>query len=103
MQKSGYADEQFGCGCVVVGGVVGFVGDTGAMGIVSVVLTQCDANAMSFVFSRESTFNFQRTFTEGAADAPGTRIVGSPPILIEACDVVAIAEGWDGFTAAPRL
>ena len=40
---------------------------------------------------------------ETAADAPGSRIVGAPPILVEACDVVAVAEGWDGFLAAPRL
>lgn len=42
---------------------------------------------------------FQRSFTEGAAESPGSRIIGSSPILIEACDIVAIAEGWDGFAA----
>ena len=33
------------------------------------------------------------------------QIVGSAPVLIEACDVVAVAEGWDGFgptAAAPE-
>jgi hypothetical protein len=45
---------------------------------------------------------FQRTFTESAAEAPGTRMIGSPPILIEACEVVAVAEGWDGFQPAAR-
>lgn len=56
-----------------------------------------------YVFATsEAREDFQRTFTEGAADAPGSRIIGSPPILIEACDIVAIAEGWDGFAAAPR-
>ena len=45
---------------------------------------------------------FQRTFTETAAEAPGSTIIGSPPILIEACDVVAVAEGWDGFEPATR-
>jgi hypothetical protein len=50
----------------------------------------------------EARAEFQRTFTEGAADAPGSKIIGSAPTLIEECDVVAIAEGWDGFTAAPR-
>ena len=43
---------------------------------------------------------FQRAFVEGAAEAPGSRIIGSPPILVEECDVVAIAEEADGFTAA---
>lgn len=45
---------------------------------------------------------FQETFTAGAADAPGSQIIGSAPILIEASDVVAIAEGWDGFEPAAR-
>jgi hypothetical protein len=45
---------------------------------------------------------FQRSFTEGAAESPGSRIIGSSPILIEACDIVAIAEGWDGFAPTHR-
>jgi hypothetical protein len=45
---------------------------------------------------------FQETFTAGAADAPGSQIIGSPPILIEPCEIVAIAEGAAGFVAAPR-
>ena len=45
---------------------------------------------------------FQRTFTAGAADAPGSRIIGSAPVLIEECDIVAVAEGWEGFIATPR-
>ncbi|MDQ3424086.1 MAG: hypothetical protein M3510_12085 [Actinomycetota bacterium] len=44
---------------------------------------------------------FQTTFSEGAAASPGSEIVGSSPILIEPCDVVAVAEGADGFLAAP--
>ena len=56
-----------------------------------------------YVFaSSEAREEFQRTFTEGAAQSPGSQIIGSPPILVEACDVVAVAEGWDGFAAAPR-
>ena len=58
----------------------------------------------SYVFATsEAREEFQRAFTETAAEAPGSQIIGSPPILVEACDVVAVAEGWDGFTAAPRL
>jgi hypothetical protein len=57
----------------------------------------------SYVFaSDEARAEFQRAFVEDAAEAPGSRIIGSPPILVEECDVVAIAEGWDGFTATPR-
>ena len=56
-----------------------------------------------YVFaSDEAREEFQRRFAEGAAESPGSQIIGSPPVLIEACDVVAVAEGWDGFVAAPR-
>jgi hypothetical protein len=57
----------------------------------------------SYVFvSDEVRAEFQATFTAAAAESPVTQLVGSAPILIEACDIVAIAEGWEGFTAAPR-
>ncbi|MCW2794510.1 hypothetical protein [Nocardioides sp.] len=56
-----------------------------------------------YVFvSDEARAEFQDTFTATAADAPGSKIVGSPPILIEACEIVAVAEGWDGFEAGSR-
>jgi len=45
---------------------------------------------------------FQASFTAGAADAPGSQLIGSPPILIEPCVVVAVAEGGSGFVAAAR-
>jgi hypothetical protein len=44
---------------------------------------------------------FQEEFTKTAADSPGSRIVGSAPVLIEPCQVVAVAEGGSGFLAAP--
>ena len=57
-----------------------------------------------YVFATdEARAEFERTFTEGADTSPGSQIIGSSPILIEACDIVAIAEGWDGFAAAPRV
>lgn len=57
----------------------------------------------SYVFvSDEARAEFQTTFTAGAAESPVSRIVGSSPTLIEPCEIVAIAEGWEGFTAAPR-
>lgn len=56
-----------------------------------------------YVFATdEARADFQATFTAGAADAPGSRIVGSAPVLIEECEVVAVAEGWEGFTAFAR-
>jgi len=45
---------------------------------------------------------FQETFTATAAESPGSRIIGSPPILIEPCTIVAIAEGGSGFEPAAR-
>jgi hypothetical protein len=44
---------------------------------------------------------FQTEFTATAAESPGSRIVGAAPILIEPCEVVAVAEGAAGFLAAP--
>ncbi len=57
-----------------------------------------------YVFSSDAArAEFQATFTEGAAEAPGSKIIGSAPILIEECDIVAVAEGWDGFTPARSM
>lgn len=56
-----------------------------------------------YVFaSDEARTEFQRTFSDTAATSPVSQIVGSAPVLIEECDVVAVAEGGDGFLAAPR-
>ena len=56
-----------------------------------------------YVFaSDEERSDFQRTFAQGAEESPGSKIIGSAPILIEPCEIVAIAEGADGFAAAPR-
>ncbi|GAB3865901.1 hypothetical protein GCM10028801_37260 [Nocardioides maradonensis] len=49
--------------------------------------------------ARES---FQTTFAAGAAEAPGSKIIGSAPVLIEPCEVVSIAAGAAGFAVAPR-
>ena len=55
-----------------------------------------------YVFaSDEARAAFQETFTAGAAQSPGSQIIGSAPVLIEPCEVVAVAEGADGFLAAP--
>lgn len=56
-----------------------------------------------YVFATEQArSDFQQAFVAGAAEAPGSEIVGAPPVLVEPCDIVAVAEGWDGFSAAPR-
>ncbi|MGN6575734.1 MAG: hypothetical protein ACTHKG_08605 [Nocardioides sp.] len=46
--------------------------------------------------------DFENEFRAVAADSPGSQIVGSAPVLIERCEVVAVAEGGSGFLAAPR-
>ena len=57
----------------------------------------------SYVFATSAAREeFQRTFTETAAQSPGSQMIGSSPILVEACDIVAVAEGWDGFRSAPQ-
>ena len=54
-----------------------------------------------YVFASDAErASFQEHFEAGAADAAGTRIVGSPPVLVEPCQVVAVAEGGEGFLAA---
>jgi hypothetical protein len=50
----------------------------------------------------EAREDFQRSFSQGAAESPGSQIIGSAPILIEECEVVAIAEGREGFRSAAR-
>ncbi|HYG93873.1 MAG TPA: hypothetical protein VD859_09825 [Nocardioides sp.] len=45
---------------------------------------------------------FQEKFTATAAESPGSQIIGSPPVLIEPCEIVSIAEGAARFTAQPR-
>jgi hypothetical protein len=56
-----------------------------------------------YVFATdEARAAFQETFTATAAESPGSQIIGSAPVLIEPCDVVAVAEGGEGFKAAPR-
>jgi hypothetical protein len=57
-----------------------------------------------YVFATDAArAEFQATFTETADTSPGSQIIGSAPVLIEACDIVAIAEGWDGFTASRSM
>ncbi len=45
---------------------------------------------------------FQVSFTETAAESPGSQLIGSSPVLIEPCTIVAVAEGAAGFAAPAR-
>ncbi len=56
-----------------------------------------------YVFaSDQERADFQREFVRTAAESPGSAIIGSAPVLIEECEIVAVAEGQDGFRAASR-
>lgn len=44
---------------------------------------------------------FQGEFIASAAGSPGSQIVGSAPVLIEPCEILAVAEGASGFLATP--
>ena len=56
-----------------------------------------------YVFATdEARAEFQRAFTEGADTSPVSQLVGSGPVLIEECEIVAVAEGASGFEAAAR-
>lgn len=58
----------------------------------------------TYVFATsEARAAFEEQFRAEAADVPGSRMVGALPVLIEAYDVVAVAEGWEGFLAAPTF
>ena len=44
---------------------------------------------------------FQQAFSADADDSPGSKIIGSGPVLIEECEVVAVAGGAEGFVSVP--
>ena len=44
---------------------------------------------------------FADTDRAGMNDSPGTRIIGSPPVLYETFEVVGVAEGGAGFATGP--
>ena len=57
----------------------------------------------TYVFvSDEARARFQADFSAKAAEAPGSQIVGGPPVLIEPCRVIAVAQGAAGFESTPR-
>ena len=44
---------------------------------------------------------FQEEFAAGAAESPGSQLIGSAPVLIEECEVVSVAGGPEGFASLP--
>ena len=57
----------------------------------------------SYVFATsEARDAFQTGFEPGAAESAGSAIIGSAPILIEPCEIVAVVRGPAGFRSAAR-
>ncbi|PZF80739.1 hypothetical protein [Jiangella anatolica] len=44
---------------------------------------------------------FAASFAQTAAESPGSKLIGSAPVLQEPFEVVAVAEGGAGFAAGP--
>jgi hypothetical protein len=58
----------------------------------------------SYVFvSSEARAAFQADLERTAADLPGSTIVGRPPELVEACEMVAVVRGPSGFRSSPTF
>lgn len=56
----------------------------------------------TYVFADErSRDEFAAEFAAVAAASPGSEIIGSEPELMEPFEVVAVAEGGDGFASGP--
>jgi hypothetical protein len=54
----------------------------------------------TYIFAtREDRDQFLGGFMPGEATAPGSMIIGSPPVAYEPFEVVAIAEGGAGFVS----
>lgn len=57
-----------------------------------------------YVFSDDAErATFQAGFAKVAAESAGSKIVGSAPILIEPCEIVAVVQGTEGFRASPTF
>lgn len=55
----------------------------------------------SYVFvSDEARKAFQHDFEKKAKDSAGSKIIGSAPITIEACEIVAVVRGKAGFRSS---
>lgn len=56
----------------------------------------------TYVFATaQARDEFAADFAAKAPSSPVSEIVGAPPVQQETCEVVAVAEGGDGFTSGP--
>lgn len=57
-----------------------------------------------YVFKSENDrIKFQQTFEEKAHKSAASKIIGSAPILIEPCEIVAVVRGPAGFRSSPAF
>jgi hypothetical protein len=58
----------------------------------------------SYVFvSDEARAAFQASFEKTAAESAGSRLIGSAPVTIEACEIVAVVRGPAGFRSSSHF
>ena len=58
----------------------------------------------TYVFASSSVREqFQAQMEQQAAELPGTSLIGSPPVLIEPFEVVAVVRGPAGFRSSARF
>ncbi|WP_235833630.1 hypothetical protein [Aeromicrobium chenweiae] len=58
----------------------------------------------SYVFvSDEAREAFQTSFEATAADSKVSKLVGSPPITIEPCEIIGVVRGPSGFRSSGRF
>lgn len=58
----------------------------------------------TYVFrTAEARAAFQADFERSAHEAPGTKMIGSVPVLIEPFEVVAVVRGPAGFRSSARF
>ncbi|MGJ9423808.1 hypothetical protein [Aeromicrobium sp. CF3.5] len=58
----------------------------------------------TYVFvSDDARQAFQDDFEDRAADAPGSKIIGSAPMTIEACEIIAVVRGPAGFRSSANF
>ncbi len=58
----------------------------------------------TYVFvSDEARQAFQDDFEQHAAQSPGSKIIGTAPMTIEACEIVAVVRGPAGFRSSANF
>lgn len=58
----------------------------------------------SYVFvSDEARAEFQEKFTKQAAESAVSKLIGSAPIVIEPCEIIAVVRGPSGFRSSSHF